>query len=87
MIISSPTMSTNAVAIRANSFAERGWVHTLAPHLLSPESLAVAIGQALEAPALPPVELPDLRGRERAAARILDSTPLDIDSSQPELVV
>jgi len=73
--------------IRANSFAERSWVHTLAPHLLSPESLAVAISRALEAQTLPPADLPDLRGRQRAAARLLEGTRLGSDRSQPELVV
>jgi predicted glycosyltransferase len=73
--------------IRARSFAERGWVHMLAPHLLSPASLADAIRHALEAQAPVATDRPDLRGRERAAARLLDSTRLATRRSQPELVV
>jgi predicted glycosyltransferase len=74
--------------IRADRFAERGWVHTLAPQLLAPESLAVAVSQALESPIPAPRDLPDLRGRERAAARLLTGgSRLGADSSRPELVL
>jgi predicted glycosyltransferase len=66
--------------MRARLFADRQWVHWLAPESLSAETMTRAVLEALAAPPLqPPVE-PDLGGRTAAAHRLL--APLDSARSE-----
>lgn len=57
--------------MRARRFAERGWVDWLRPDLLSPEALSEAIARALAASPTVVSVAPDLAGRKRAAAHLL----------------
>lgn len=57
--------------IRASRFAERGWVRWIRPDALTPAALAASMDAALDGPAAAPLTHPDLGGRQRAAARLL----------------
>jgi predicted glycosyltransferase len=60
--------------MRARLFAERGWVDWLRPQELSPETLAEAIGTALDGPrTTAPVRPPDLAGRRTGTDRLIES--------------
>jgi predicted glycosyltransferase len=60
--------------MRARLFAERGWVDWLRPQELSPETLAEAIGTALDGPrTTAPVRPPDLTGRRTGTDRLIES--------------
>lgn len=73
--------------MRASSFAHRGWVRWLRPDTLSPVTLAAAMRTALDDRAAGAGPGPDLRGRQRAAALLLDRSTggaLDgIDRARP----
>lgn len=57
--------------IRAASFADRGWVRWIRPDALSPATLAAAMNAALGGRPGSRVPGPDLRGRQRAAAHLV----------------
>jgi len=57
--------------IRAARFADRGWVRWIRPDALTPATLGAAMDAAMSPRAESPSIGPDLRGRERAAARLV----------------
>jgi len=59
--------------IRAQLFAERGWVDWLRPQDLSATTLAEAILRGLHGPRTTPVRLPDLAGRVAGTEGLLES--------------
>jgi predicted glycosyltransferase len=56
--------------IRARLFADRGWVHVVDPHDLSPSTIADGVLRAL-APGAAPVEKPDLGGLDVAVGHLV----------------
>jgi len=62
--------------MRARRFADRGWVRWVRPDALAPEALAATMAAALDDPAgdrrAAGRPAPDLHGRQRAAAMLLD---------------
>jgi predicted glycosyltransferase len=59
--------------IRAGRFADRGWVDWIPPDALTPTTLAASMRALLDGRVQRPAhaQRPDLRGRQRAAARLL----------------
>jgi predicted glycosyltransferase len=65
--------------MRADRFAQRGWVDWLPPASLSQETLATAVLEALEKPDATAVVPPDLFGRQRAARHLLTGVREDTE--------
>jgi predicted glycosyltransferase len=70
--------------MRAQLFAERGWVDWLRPQELSATRLAEAIVRGLDGPRTTPVRHPDLTGRTAGTEALLES--LHTTRPQPEPV-
>jgi predicted glycosyltransferase len=68
--------------MRASRFADRGWVHWLAPETMSEETMAGAVLSALDSPLPTPAVAPDLDGARRVVQHLLaDSMGLTSDSA------
>jgi len=67
--------------MRARLLSQRGWVEWLSPSSLTTDSLAEAVLAALEQPAGPAPEPPDLGGLERAVHRLTSTDRAEDDEA------
>jgi predicted glycosyltransferase len=68
--------------MRASRFADRGWVHWLAPETMSEETMAGAVLGALDTPLPTPTVAPDLDGARRVVQHLLADTMI-LESDSP----